>query len=619
MNIKYLALASAFLSIFSSASSHALAVVEDDFAADGTVTTDAMYFGSSNSSAAEINANSIGLVSGSSGRQMHAIFPTQTLGFVGDALKATVTFTTPATVTATGADDLRIGIFDHLERISSTELGQNTSYNTDNPNPLYEGLPGYFLELDVEIQTPLEATEPGPREMADLDIRRSSPSFTGRLLGTSGGFTGLGSHPDVGYLFLPNTTYTVVFTFEAIAGNGLSITTDFSGFGDDASNTVVDLQPLSYNFGMLALGASTNAFGTSNSAAPNANPPADNGIEINSFVVEVIDNPNPVDPVTPFVPEPPAPPADPNQIVLDDFASDGTASTDAAYFASSGSSAIETNANSIGLVSGSSSRQIHALFPTQTLNNPDDTLDVSITFTTPPTVGAAGEDLRLGLFDPLDRTGANQLGQNTRYSSDSPNPDYNDLPGYFFEVDVESADITTDFDIRRHNIGLDPTASSGRLLATTSASVEGGPAPFTALPGSSGPNVGYSIVADTSYTINISAVRTATDGLDVTIALVDNTNGLELGTFTATDEAPGSFDFGMFAMGSSGGAFGSTNSNDGSTDNGIDITQFSVNIDAPTVVVEADLGFVIDDDFAADGTVDTDGAYFSSRHCFRVM
>jgi hypothetical protein len=570
---------------------HAEAVVEDNFDTDGTGATDAMYFGSSNSQAVEFNSNSIGLVTGSSGRQMHAIFPTETLAFVGDAIKATVTFITPATVSA-GSDDLRIGLFDHLERTSVTELGQNTSYSTGSPSPLFQGLFGYYLELDVE------SADSG----TDLDIRRSSPSNTGRLIGTNTGFTPLGSTPDVGYAFAANTTYTVVFTFAAIAENGLSITTDFTGFGDDGSNTVIDLQPLSYSFGMLAMGASTNAFGSSNANDGGT----DNGIEITNFVIEVVANPNPVTPVTPFVPEPPEPPVDPDvtQVVNDDLATDGTAATDAMYFGSSTSGAIEINANSVGLVSGSSSRQIHALFPTQTLSNAGDVLNASITFTTPATVGASGEDIRLGLFDPLDRSGADKLGQNTSYSSGTPNADYNDLPGYFFEIDVESADAATDFDIRRHDIGQVPTTSTGRLLSTTSG--------FSSLSGSSGPDIGYAIVADTSYTIDLSVTRTEADGLDIAIALTNNTLDTGLGALTLTDASPGSFDFGMFGMGASGGAFGSSNTNDGGVDNGIEITNFTVDLIAPTVVVEADIGFVVNDDFAADGTVDTDASYFSS-------
>jgi len=62
----------------------------DDLATDGTVETDAGYFASSTSSAIEINNNSIGLVSGTSGRQIHALFNSQSLVNAGDILEALV-------------------------------------------------------------------------------------------------------------------------------------------------------------------------------------------------------------------------------------------------------------------------------------------------------------------------------------------------------------------------------------------------------------------------------------------------------------------------------------------------------------------------------------------------
>ena len=149
MTTRNLALLFSIFLLGFTANAYADAVVEDNFNVDGTGTTDAMYFASSNSSAIEINPSSVGLVTGSSSRQMHALFATQTLGFVGDALKATIVFTTPATV-GTAGEDMRIGIFDHLERISATELGQNTSYSSGSPNPVFSDLLGYYVELDVE-------------------------------------------------------------------------------------------------------------------------------------------------------------------------------------------------------------------------------------------------------------------------------------------------------------------------------------------------------------------------------------------------------------------------------------------------------------------------------------
>jgi len=120
-------------------------------------------------------------------------------------------------------------------------------------------------------------------------------------------------------------------------------------------------------------------------------------------------------------------------IVDDVYANDGTdiANLDADYFGSSGSSATEFNVDNIGLRSGSSGRQLHALFPTQTLNLPGDTLTLSVAFTTPPTVASGNEDFRFAVFDNLGRTGntgPDQLGQDTSYSSNNPSLAWTDLP-----------------------------------------------------------------------------------------------------------------------------------------------------------------------------------------------
>jgi len=148
MKLKLSIIATAFLAVFTH-SSHAEIIVDDNFIIDGTMATDAGYFGSSSSSAIEINTNSIGLVSGSSGRQMHALFETQTLTNAGDSLRTVLTFTTPATV-GVASEDIRIGLFDHLERNTLDQLGQNTSYSTASPSALFMGLPGFQLELDIE-------------------------------------------------------------------------------------------------------------------------------------------------------------------------------------------------------------------------------------------------------------------------------------------------------------------------------------------------------------------------------------------------------------------------------------------------------------------------------------
>ena len=94
--------------------------------------------------------------------------------------------------------------------------------------------------------------------------------------------------------------------------------------------------------------------------------------------------------------------------------------------------------------------------------NAGDSLEVTVTFMTPATVGLSSEEIRIGLFDHLDRNTADQLARNTSYSTAAPNPSFSGLPGFYLELDVESVDPTTDLNIRRS----DPSAS-GRLLSTS--------------------------------------------------------------------------------------------------------------------------------------------------------
>lgn len=265
----------------------------------------------------------------------------------------------------------------------------------------------------------------------------------------------------------------------------------------------------------------------------------------------------------------------PAAVIVNDSFADGDRAANGPlegdFYASSTSSAIESNAGSIGLVSGSSGRQIHGFFPTQTLANTGDTLNTIFTFVTPATVASGNEDIRFGIFDHLGRDIPTQLRQDTSYSSGSPNPDYSGLPGFYSEIDVESADSGTNLNIRRSN-----PSTTGRLMSTSSGFSNEG----------SSSDIGYAIVADTTYTATISATRTAAGGLDVTTTFLGN-------SFTINDPAPNSFDFGMLTYGASSGAFGSSNSV-GDPDNGIDITnvtvEFVAGIPEPTSAVLALLG-----------------------------
>lgn len=300
MNIKHLSLFSVCLSAMFAASSHAqlVSVVNDDFTVSAPDSsnnnTDADYFGSSSTSALEFGANFVGLVSGTSGRTMHALYPTQTLGVIGDTIVVSATFTTPATVATTG-EELRIGIFDNLGRTGTGQLGQNTEFSGATPNLNYNGLAGHYSTIDVEAADP----------SADLDVRAAEADngqLTGTFLASSGNFeaiviNGSNSGPSFGYAIVPNTSYTITFSVERIAGTDatnpgdeLSIATElFEGQTSIASHTVIDLNPLSFSYGMFGAQAGGDAVGSNNTATDQADVALatnDNGIDFTSLTVD---------------------------------------------------------------------------------------------------------------------------------------------------------------------------------------------------------------------------------------------------------------------------------------------------------------------------------------------
>jgi hypothetical protein len=108
--------------------------------------------------------------------------------------------------------------------------------------------------------------------------------MSGRLIATSSGFTNLGSSPDIGYSIVADTSYTVELSATRSATGEIVFTTDFLG----NSYSVVDAAPLSYDFGLLAFGSSSGAFGSSNSPGD-----PDNGIDITNVSVTFVPVPEP--------------------------------------------------------------------------------------------------------------------------------------------------------------------------------------------------------------------------------------------------------------------------------------------------------------------------------------
>ncbi len=261
-------------------------IVNDSFA-DGdltqTGTLDTSWWTSSSSSGIEISAGSLGLVTGTSGRGIHTVFPQQTLANVGDELAVTYTFTTPDTIRQDpgSSSAFRIGLFNSLGR---TGLNDNVSASSSSPNNLYGlvddgiiGLPGFMQDLD--INTGAEA---------DINFRAHDVNMaTGRLLATtgSGSFPSLSSGPDEGYSFLPNTEYTGSFSIALTSASEFTLT----GTLNDASFSLPNVEVQSTSLDLLAFHVNSNIFGSSNSGGE-----PDNGIDFSNISINF----------TPAVPEP---------------------------------------------------------------------------------------------------------------------------------------------------------------------------------------------------------------------------------------------------------------------------------------------------------------------------
>jgi hypothetical protein len=259
-------------------------VIVDDSFADGdlakTGALDSNWWTSSSSSGIEIAPGSLGLVTGTSGRGIHTVFPTQTLANVGDKLVASYTFTTPATVGSGSGGSFRIGLFDTLGRAG---LDANVSASSGSPNALFGwsvinggpgdlGLPGYMLDMDVNDGTD------------DLNFREHNiNSATGRLMATTGNgsFSSFTSGPDNAYSFAPDTQYTGSITVERISPTELQLTANFGA----ASHSITDTFD-SVDFGMLAFHANSNQFGSTGTQ----NVP-DNGIDFSNVKIEFIPEP----------------------------------------------------------------------------------------------------------------------------------------------------------------------------------------------------------------------------------------------------------------------------------------------------------------------------------------
>jgi hypothetical protein len=237
---------------------------------------------SSSNNSVDVSVGSMSMVTGSAGRGIHTVFPTQTLANIGDKLVATYTFTTPATIGTTGGSGaFRVGLFDTLGRAG---LDADVASSSGTPNSLFGyfatstvGLPGYMLDMDVAT-----GTEDISFRQLDTPVTASTP--TGRLLGTTTGFTQLSpTGVDGGYTFTANTTYTGSFSMTRVSATDMQVAGTLGAYSH--SNTdAFD----SSSVGMLAFWANSNIFGSS----PNLGA-ADNGIHFSNIKIEFVPVPEP--------------------------------------------------------------------------------------------------------------------------------------------------------------------------------------------------------------------------------------------------------------------------------------------------------------------------------------
>ncbi|MDB4769782.1 hypothetical protein OAG33_01040, partial [bacterium] len=504
---------------------------------------DADWWSSSNSSgnSVEVEAGALGLISGGSGRGIHATFTPQTLA-VGDKLVATFTFTTPTTVGADRSGAFKIALMD----FNDPDLALDLTSSATVPNPLYTNLPGYMLEFDVNM---VAATD-------DTGIRKHTvPNASGRFLSTSSEWISLGSSADADYSILANTEYDGVISLIRTGEDSMQIFGSLSQNGVRLdSYTATDASGIANNIGMLGFWANSNTFGSNI-----ANGDPDNGISFSNVTVEL----NPEVNIT---------------VGIDDSFADGdrakTEAKDAAWWSSNSTAgnSVEAVPGGLGLVSGTSGRGIHGTFTPQSLEI-GETLVTTLTFTTPATVGTnRGSGLKFALMEFNDPGLAADLLSSSALGSE--NPLYMTLPGYLMDLDVNTG-ATADVSIREHN----SPNTTGRFLGTSSE--------WTSM-GSSG-DAGYIFEADTEYVVEMSILRTAEDSVDVFGSLSQGAALLD--SYSASDVGGIPANIGMLGVWANSNTFGSSAAI-GELDNGI--TFSNVNVGVIKLPVEPiDLGLQI--------------------------
>ena len=227
------------------------------------------------SSAIEVSAGSLGLVSGTSGRGIHGTFTPQSLN-IGDSLRATFSFTTPATVGTAVSTGFRVGFFDTTGHLPG--LAADLTASSGSPNTNYNNLLGYMFDWDVNLASG-----------NNTQFRERTNAASGQLLATTADFANVGSGGGSNYTFAANTAYVGVFTLTRSGATTLDLTaTLFQGASQLTTHTATDSSASTTTFGLLGFHANANTFGSS--ATPNT---ADDGIYFSNIKIEVLQIPEP--------------------------------------------------------------------------------------------------------------------------------------------------------------------------------------------------------------------------------------------------------------------------------------------------------------------------------------
>jgi hypothetical protein len=252
-------------------------VIVDDSWADGgrnngadALDTDWYSSTSSNANSIEVGAGFLGMVTGTSGRGIHGTFASQSLA-IGDTLTATFTFTTPATVTTSGAGgaNFRLGLFD--------TTGHTLAQDIQSPSALYTNLNGYMMDYDVSPTT----------SSTNIQFRQRSAVGSTALLSATGDYTSIGSGGG-SYTIAANTTYTGVFSLTRTGAGSLDLYGAlYQGASLLSSTTVSDVSGIVNNIGLLAFHANSSIFGSSSIVGA-----ADNGIDFSNIKIEIVPEPS---------------------------------------------------------------------------------------------------------------------------------------------------------------------------------------------------------------------------------------------------------------------------------------------------------------------------------------